>query len=385
MTREFTWGCLLASVMSFASISSELPAQSSATTTTPGKATMVTTDPGRVTIHQDKFGKSVRDAKGNLLRGPSLGLYKYARQIKLSDYIYDDSYWKLLQENGFNAVRAVFFDPWQRSHGHAGTNKPFPFADLKSVDDVRAMLKEFDHVVDTAAAHDMYVLINYHDTGGYTDPKYDQVADEENEFTRGKKMYYLRLFWKFMAKRYADRTHVFYELTNEPVKWTAEEYTNRNLADFKKLYDQVRKDAPKTHMVLLTFANHASFKGEIHMVDIARKMKNLGVSFENESVGYHPYNAFHPKPNPGKNILALKREFPIINTEQNFPKGMAESSNDTDASGLDGDKFGVQSNEKYGISWFHWQCDNPKRVRENFMRNVIPDAREKGYYWVEQR
>ena len=45
----------------------------------------------------------------------------------------------------------------------------------------------------------MHVIINYHDVGSY-----------EKEF--------LTKFWDLVAPRYRDRTHVAYELMNEPVK-----------------------------------------------------------------------------------------------------------------------------------------------------------------------
>jgi hypothetical protein len=77
------------------------------------------------------------------------------------------------------------------------------------------------------------------------------------------------------------------------------------------------------------------------------------------------------------------REFPVINSEQNFPKGLIPNSEDPDAAGLDGDYLGVQSMERLGISWFHWQIDGPNDFRANFEWKLVPDAIRKKYYWQE--
>ena len=325
---------------------------------------------------------TVRSSQNELLRGASIGVFKYARETNASRYIYRKSYWTLLQQSGFNAIRVVFFDPWQRSHGRPGSKQPYPFTDLDSKTDVQQMIREFDHLVNTARRKNMHILINYHDTGGYHDPMHSEPADKNRDFARSDSFEYLLKFWNIVAPRYADQQHVFYELTNEPVRWTPDKYTTGNLRDFKKVYDLVRKHAPETHVVLLSFANHSSPDPNARsMIDVARDLRKLGIDFNNESIAFHAYNSRYPAANDSHNIVRLMTEFPVINTEQNFPANMIRGSSDPDASGFDGDRLGVQSMERLGISWFHWQCDTPQRIRENFAGVVVPDAKQKGYFW----
>ncbi len=78
------------------------------------------------------------------------------------------------------------------------------------------------------------------------------------------------------------------------------------------------------------------------------------------------------------------RNFTVINTEQNFPAGLIPGLGDPDASGLDGDRLGVQSMERLHVSWFHWNSDSIDEFRFNFRGRVVRDAKAKSYYWVRQ-
>jgi hypothetical protein len=327
-------------------------------------------DQPRVTIVQTPVGKVVRAGDGTLLRGGAVWVFQYGRRTGHTDYIDDPTYWDAMKQSGLNAVRLIAFDPWQRSHGDP-TLYPngYEHADLGEPEDVAALLRDMDEVVDAASENGMYVMINYHDTGGYRDP------DHKEEGTYGGTMSYATRFWAMVAPRYADRTHVFYELTNEPVKWFASDYQAEHLKDFYELYDLVRAAAPSTHIVLLSFANTHSPKAQGSMLTVADRLQQLGIDFGNASVGFHPYSTG----GTSAPIVELMNSYPVINTEQNFPGGVGVVT-DSDTEPMDNELLGVQTMERLGISWFHWKIDGPGNLRSNG-KMLREDARAKGYVW----
>ncbi|MBW3623347.1 MAG: glycoside hydrolase family 5 protein [Armatimonadetes bacterium] len=330
-------------------------------------------DPPRVTVVRNAQGLSVRTGKGGLLRGGAAWVFQYGRKTGATKYIHDPDYWKTMKNNGLNAVRLIAFDPWQRSHGNpAQYPQGYDHADLDNPEEVAGLLKDLDAVVNMASRHGMYVLLNYHDTGGYRDP------DRKEEGSYGPTMEYLKKFWTLVAPRYKDRTHVFYELVNEPVKWYAEDYKEEHLNDFKVVYDLVRRHAPKTHIVLLSFANTHSYNPNVSMLTVAEKMRATGIDFKNESVGFHVYNTG----GTSKPIVELMKRFPVITTEQNFPGGIGIVT-DTDSVSMDGDLMGVQTMERLGISWFHWKIEGRENLKNNYIEKLLPDARAKGYLWFK--
>ena len=74
----------------------------------------------------------------------------------------------------------VCHDPWQHAHGNDGTSKPYPHADLDDQQQVAALLKNYDQVVDAAGRHGMYVLVNY-----YNGTNEDQLVPLENQHPSG--------------------------------------------------------------------------------------------------------------------------------------------------------------------------------------------------------
>lgn len=344
------------------------------------EASAAAADPQRVRIVRNGTTLTIATADRKLLRGIAVPVYLYQRQIGRSGFFANPKYWDMLESSGINAVRLVAFDPWQRSHGFPNSTQPFPFTDLNDPEETAALLTEMDTIVNFASSRGMHVMINYHDTGNYHDPDYSRPADANGRFAPLSTHQYLTRFWDLVAPRYANRTHVLYELTNEPVAWSSDAYSTADLVKFKMLYDQVRSLAPKTHLVMLSFATHFPQTSRTPR-NVAIELKNLGVDFKNVSVGFHPYNARFPDANSSAPIRDLMRGFAVVNTEQNFPANLVPGSIDPDASGLDGDRMGTQSMERIGISWFHWYSGIPRDFRFNFQAHVVTDAIAKGYYW----
>lgn len=301
---------------------------------------------GRVKVVQTDSGPRLVTDRGTPLRGGAAWVYQWGRVDKITGYVLNPNYYRKMREQGLNAVRVICFDPWQKSNGWA-------HADLGKPGDASALLAELDAVVDLAGREGMYVLIDYHDVGTYD-------AD------------YLAKFWELVAPRYAGRTHVLYELANEPVKWHAEDYRPQHLKDLAAAFKRVRAAAPDTHVVVLSFANSSSSKPDVTMRTVAREFDEAagGVDWGKASVGFHPYNTRKTS----REIVELAREFPAINTEQNLP-------NFEHFVPMDGEEFGTQTMERLGLGWFHWQVEGPEKFEKNFVLRVLADARAKGYAW----
>ena len=338
--------------------------------------------------------KTVLTGEGELLRGSPVMVFKYRRGQVLEqgsqedfDYVYSKKYWDDLAALGLNSVRLVAFDPWQRSHGDAGSDIAYPYADLWDQKDIDAMYKDFDKVVEMAEARGMYVLINYHDTGGFRDPT--GVAGEDRHFEYARSIHYFRRFWVLVAERYGKQTNVFFELANEPVQWHPNDYNSQDIAGLMDGYETIRRYAPDTHVILGSFATPATWIDEKSMLAVAEEFKTRGVTFENESIGFHPYQLADPFiDETGKQRLDIVSELKrvadagiaLVNTEQNFPTESGLTSDPQAPPLFKEHSTGVQSMESMGISWFHWNTAGPEEFSN--LVYLTRDAKAKGYSWL---
>ena len=260
-------------------------------------------DPGRVQIRDMYHGKSVVGAQGELLRGASVAVFKFRRDTlgepgnPTVDYATDPAFWDQMKGAGVNAVRVVFFDAFQRLRGdfNVDPNRPFPFASLSTADamlqgitdrraaqrqaviDRNTMLADIDTIVNLAADRQMYVLLNYHDVTGYQDADFETgLQNGQKQFPYKDSMDYLIRFWKAVAPRYANRTHVFYELMNEPVGFHPNDYERTHVKDIVRIYHLVRSLAPETHLVLGSFTTTATF-GSRSMLRVAYETETIRI------------------------------------------------------------------------------------------------------------
>ena len=244
--------------------------------------------PGRVLVVKEAQGYQVRTSLGAMLRGGTVASFRFQKDSGQSSYLTSNAHWRRMRiEAGLNAVRLVAFDPWQRSHGNVGSTVPYPYADFQTPAELTALMQEMDAIVKRATDNKMYVMINYHDVGNYRDPDHTKATDADGRFPFLPTMVNCRRFWRAVANRYKDNTNVFFELTNEACAWFPANYTDRDLQNFKSLYDDVRSFAPSTHVVFCSFANTRTIDNR-SMLDVARSLKALGVDFTNASIGFHP-------------------------------------------------------------------------------------------------
>ncbi len=143
-----------------------------------------------------------------------------------------------------------------------------------------------DTWVDEAGRNGFYIIIDYHPVGGLD-------------------MFDAREWWTKVAPRYKDRTHVVYELANEPVgspAWGPAGYTPAMINWEKEMYQYLRSVAPNTHIILWSFANAGSGMKEV--VDQA-----AGVDYTNASVAFHIYSRSTSA------INSLKSAYPVFASE----------------------------------------------------------------------
>jgi hypothetical protein len=181
----------------------------------------------------------------------------------------------------------------------------------------------------------------------------------------------LKKFWSVVAPRYKNRTHVLYEMTNEPVSggphWgNAPQYTSKVIAELGSVHDIMRKGAPDTHIVLFTAPNLypdcATYAATI--------AKMGGVNWSKSSVGFHHYNGTVKFGESG--LQCLRKKYPLIMTETSF-------WSEPERAKL---RYDLRQYEKLDISWFSL---DGKGSTTYLQRDIIPDLHRAGYNWQVER
>lgn len=178
--------------------------------------------------------------------------------------------WKNIKtEYGLNAIQ-IDFRTWS-----VGTVDPARFTAL------------IDLLVDWSAEDGVYLILGYGNKPGTID-------------AAG-----LKRFWEVFAPRYKDRTHVIYELNNEPAEVALPRWPSATLELQGQMYEYIRSVAPDTHLILFSVPN---ITGGAKAVDAVRSVR--GVNYANASVGFHWYGG------DAQTIEALRRAgYPVICTE----------------------------------------------------------------------
>ncbi|HEX7617167.1 MAG TPA: cellulase family glycosylhydrolase, partial [Verrucomicrobiae bacterium] len=113
---------------------------------------------------------------------------------------------------------------------------------------------------------------------------------------------YITNFWNFYAPRYANETHVLFEIQNEPVAW-GPPYSAANATPPGGLnmeiaaYNAIRASAPNTPVLLFSYAVFGGTGGasaaltDIHAFNTA-VFGNANQVWTNEAVAFHGYNGW---------------------------------------------------------------------------------------------
>jgi MYXO-CTERM domain-containing protein len=123
-----------------------------------------------------------------------------------------------------------------------------------------------DKVVDMADTSDLYVVLTIGSGGA------------NGSFTGS----FVTAFWAFYAPRYKDKTHVIYEVCNEPQAWSAP-YNSNTLTMEKNAFTQIRGLAPDTHIMMMSYSQPNNW------TQAASECAGLGITWDNASVAFHTY------------------------------------------------------------------------------------------------
>ena len=172
-------------------------------------------------------------------------------------------------------------------------------------------------------------------------------------------------FWKFYAPRYANETHVIYEIQNEPVAW-GPPYSSANATPPGAVnmeiaaYNVIRQYAPDTPVLLFTYAVFGGSGGtsgaltDIHAFNTAVFGSATAV-WTNEAVAFHGYAGWSQASTAVSGLL--NAGYPCFMTETyGSPWG-------TGLNGLDADL--TSELERLGVSWLTFQHVPPTGVSDD--------------------
>lgn len=279
---------------------------------------------GRVQIRQN----GVRTDRNTVLRGACLMIGgAYWRSTINSQNM---AYWKAAHDLGLNALRLDV------KLSDAGRN-------------ISQQLPLIDKAVDLAQQNNMYIMI--------------LNSVQPGRYNLGE----LKTFWGVVAERYRNRTHVIYEMTNEPVAWWPHDYSAKAMNDLKSVYNIMRTRAPATHIVLFTFPNFIPDSGTSIVAKIAMMS---GIDYTKTSVGFHHYCG-------GKSYNAAVYEATVRYVRNYYPVLMTETSYWLEAENLVV-KDGLQSDERLGIGWFSL---DGKDSLTRLTNEILPRLHRAGFNW----
>jgi poly(hydroxyalkanoate) depolymerase family esterase len=176
---------------------------------------------------------------------------------------------------------------------------------------------------------------------------------------------YITNFWALYGARYANETHVLFEIQNEPVAWgppySATNATPPGALDMEvAAYKTIRTYAPNTPVLLFTYAVLGDSGGasaaltDIHAFN-TNVFGNANAVWTNEAVGFHGYAGASAMSNAVSQIIAA-----------GYPCFMTEFGGSVWGTGVGGlDAYGVADLERLGVSWLTFQYIPPTGVSDD--------------------
>jgi endoglucanase len=168
-------------------------------------------------------------------------------------------------------------------------------------------------------------------------------------------------FWALYAPRYANQTHVIYEIHNEPMAWGPSYLTGTTPAgalDMEKdCFSVIRANAPNTPVLLFSYAVFGGSGGaDAALTDIqsfnTAVFGDANAVWTNEAVGFHGYAGWQGTSQAVAALLAA-----------GYPCMMTEFCGDSWgglAAGLDAEL--TSELERLGVSWTTFQATPPGGV-----------------------
>lgn len=267
--------------------------------------------------------------QGTRIRGSTFWLYGWMGNKV--EFAQSETAWNNFHPNRLNGVRLAC--AYRPDH-----------SDNLSLDEYEVLL---DGLIDRAAEAGIYVLLEYH----YYPGSYSMSGATD--------------FWSRFAPRYADRTHVIYELTNEPVSWAPKDYQDSDLRDFEELWRLCDSHAPETPIIILSFAN-VGYDGATPR-EVADRLQ--GIDWSKTLVGFHTYWR-----ESSERMQDLKEGYPVACTEF-----MDCEWHETKP--LDGICQHSVRLEQLGISWWQWEIMETESEMNQTMPRMVQGNKDAGTWW----
>ncbi len=283
------------------------------------------------------------------------------------------SYYKSMREAGLNAVRIILFDVWIHEEGYGKY-------DWSEAAYQRSMIEQLERAVNHCSENGLYAIINAHNRVPASGvPKYDEALNTG--------------LWKVVAPHFAQRSHVLYELSNEPISGPGRDGqvdppAQTTLAALARVHNIARSLAPDTHLMILTPAGISGYGTKTAMSNLTRNFEKLTgpIDWTKTSVAYHLYHADTNLFPRAENLRQFHQDFPGWPSENNFPPGFpsekigAKPGDNERSARFGSDEFTLQTCEIFGLGWSQWHIEGPKALANNWAI-LWADAVAKGYAW----
>jgi chitodextrinase/uncharacterized protein YjdB/uncharacterized protein YbgA (DUF1722 family) len=338
------------------------------------------TDRARIVIASipDPYGgpnlKVLRTDAGTPLRAGTAWIWEKYNQEEPA------SYYASMRQKGLNAVRMILFDAWEVEAYQPSPQ--FTPTDWNDPAYRTRQLARMERAVNYASAQGMYVIINAHNKI----PNYNET--------------YCNALWTYVAPYFANRTHVIYEASNEPMggignngdmgMGAAGAVSSPRLQALKRTYNIIRNGAPNTHVMILTPPGINDYAVGTGMGNLAASFAQLPgtVDWTKTSVAYHLYNndsGFGNIAVNAANLRNLHSRYAGWPSENNFPTSVSNATlgiTDTWRSAqFDNDVYVNQTCERLGLGWSMWNINGQTQLDRNWPI-MYADALAKGWNWI---
>lgn len=186
---------------------------------------------------------------------------------------------------------------------------------------------------------------------------------------------FVQNFWTFYAPRYANETHVLYEIQNEPAAGNPPYSNSSALMDMELgAYAIIRAHAPATPVLLMSYSSFQNGAGALQ--DIAAL--GPGINWNNAAIAFHGYGDNGRAGTRACLLAVLAEGYPCFQTEfYLWPWGTGDFGLATAAS-LYEDVDEMGDLERLGISWLSFLTI--KRITDDTrFKNRITNA---GIRWL---
>lgn len=279
----------------------------------------------------------------SLLRGGTFWIYGWMSYK--TDFALSDAPWLAIRENDLNAVRVACGYRPEKAGNYS----------LERYEEI------LEQIISRAESMGVTVVIDYH-------PEPGEYYSPDPEIYNNNKAH-ARAFWTCIASRFKDRKNVVFELVNEPVFDSPNDYCEELLQDFVELWQLCHGIAPEVPIIVMTFCQVGNHASDTRDWPSERAGWLEGIDWRKTAVGFHSYWR-----DSSERIVDLKNKYPCINTEfMTYPDGSGLKA-------MDGYDHHGTLMEQLGISWLQWDILDRQQSLDK-LKVVIDDLKKHGVYW----